>query len=107
MPSPWFVFAQEGYSRPRWCQPDGLLLDLYAGRIVIVEIKYQHTPDAWWQVRQLYQPVVRSAFGPDWDIRACEVVKWYDPAIGFPEPVALAKDPALVRDTFGVHIWKP
>lgn len=104
--SPWIRFFAGGVWR--WCQPDGLLLDLERGRITIVEMKYQHTSDAWWQVRWLYQPVLAAMFPPElWQFDACEVVKWYDPATLFPEKVVLAQEVGLAHTAFKVHIWRP
>lgn len=104
--SPWIKFFGDG--KWRWCQPDGLLFSPASGRITIVEVKYQHTADAWWQVRHLYQPVLEHIFPPHlWKFDACEIVKWYDPAIIFPEVVSLASEVNLVCKNFKVHIWKP
>lgn len=104
--SPWIKFKSDVDERWRWCQPDALYFDLAAGRIVILEVKYQHTSDAWWQLRQLYAPVLRSMFPYDlWRIQCCEVVKWFDPATAFPERVEMVPTPLDVKD-FGVHIWK-
>lgn len=106
LPSPWLRFFTGG--QWRWCQPDAILIDLEHGRITIVEIKYQHTPDAWWQVRQLYQPVLSAMFPPElWSFEACEVVKWYDPNTLFPEKTVLAQEPGLEHSSFKVHIWRP
>jgi hypothetical protein len=107
VPSPWIRFfaAGEGW---RWCQPDGLIIDPWQGRIIIVEVKYQHTPDAWWQVKQLYMPVLHQIFPPQlWNYEFCEVVKWFDPAVQFPEKVILASEPSKRSSSFKVHIWKP
>lgn len=103
LPSPWIRFADA--TGQHWCQPDGLLS--VNGRIVIVEFKYQHTVDAWHQLRQLYEPVI-SVLHPGVCTSVVEIVKWYDCALAFPEPVKLVKDVAahLSKD-FGVHIWKP
>lgn len=91
----------------RWCQPDGLLIDPWEGKIILVEVKYQHTPDAWWQLRRLYGPVVEYLF-PNYSIQAVEICKWFDPATLFPEQVAMLPDPCLAaEDRIGVHIWKP
>lgn len=106
-PSPWFYFETEG--RRRWCQPDGLLLDPWAGRITICEVKYQHTSDAWWQLQRLYLPVISAAFPPGlWSVACLEIVKWYDPATVFPEPVALVARPDQCPPAprLGVHIWR-
>lgn len=106
-PSQWWKF-KEVDKAPRWCQTDGLLIDPYVGLITVLEFKYQHTSDAWWQLRKLYLPVVSTAFGFDWEYSVCEVVKWYDPSTAFPERVKMAKCPSIVRPgEFGVHIWKP
>jgi len=104
--NPWLRFFSEGVWR--WCQPDALLLDPARGRITIVEVKYQHTSDAWWQVRHLYQPVLEAMFPPRlWTFDACEVVKWYDPATLFPERTVLAQDIGMKHSHFKVHIWRP
>lgn len=106
LPNPWLKFFTEG--KWRWCQPDGLIFRPDQGRIVIVEVKYQHTADAWFQVRQLYQPLIQAIFPPRlWAVDAVEVVKWYDPLTIFPERVVLASSPDLDNPAFKVHIWKP
>lgn len=106
LPSPWLKFFADG--RWRWCQPDGLLFDFVRGRITIVEVKYQHTSDAWWQVRHLYQPVLEHML-PNilWTYEVCEVVKWFDPAVAFPERTVLAGEVDMRHKDFKVHIWKP
>lgn len=106
LPSPWLRFFTGGAWR--WCQPDGILLDVSAGKLCIVEVKYQHTADAWWQVRQLYQPVLEQIFSPKlWKYEACEVVRWYDPFTVFPEPTTLAHEVGMAHPAFKVHIWHP
>ena len=105
--SPWIEFGELEQGRPRWCQPDGLLLDPWEGRIVLLEVKYQHTADAWWQLTQLYSPVLQKLL-PQWDICKVEVVKWFDPATSFPEKPLLLPDPVDAgRDGIHVHILKP
>lgn len=109
VPSPWFTFGEVGVSRPRWCQPDGLLFDFAAGQITIVECKLQHTSDAWWQLKWLYLPVIAKAFpGTHWKYGLIEVTKWYDPATAFPEKVKLRADIGdCVPGEFACHILKP
>jgi len=108
VPSLWLQFGSDG-SPMRYCQPDALLIDIERGIITVIEVKYQHTSDAWYQVNQLYLPVLRRMFPSDlWEFKRCEVVKWYDPATRFPEEVSLARDiEAIGTGKFGVHIWKP
>jgi len=104
--SPWFQYREGDESRVRWCQPDGLLIDFPRGQITIVEAKYQHTVDAWWQL-QRYLAVVGRVFGPSFTYAVCEVVKWYDCAVRFPEPVRLLDRLEHSRcGGFQVHIWK-
>ena len=105
--SPWLKFFPAGGCW-RWCQPDALVVDTKRGRITIVEVKYQHTSDAWFQVKQLYLPVLQSIFPPHlWEYDFCEVVKWYDPDTVFPEPVVLAHEVDMRHKHFKVHIYKP
>lgn len=103
--SPWLRFFVAGGSRWRWCQPDGLLIDTRTGWITIVEVKYNHTPDAWAQLKLLYLPVLQVIFPAHlWKFDCCEIVKWFDPAVAFPEPVMLAHDIAMRYPSFKVHI---
>ena len=107
--SPWIYFMEREGSRARWCQPDGLIIDLEQGLITIVEVKYQHTSDAWWQLEMLYKPVLRAMFPKSlWNIQLVEVVKWYDASTLFPVRCALLESPdEVLKAEVGVHIWKP
>ncbi len=80
--SPWIEFTDR--SGRRYCQLDGLLLDS-RGSALIYEVKYKHTVNAWWQLTQLYEPVVRVLFPSHRPICLMEVVHWHDPAEHFPE----------------------
>lgn len=107
IPGPWFQFSTYDHG-VRWAQPDGLLFHPYTGLITIVECKLQHTSDAWWQLKWLYQPLIRHLFpAPYWRVALVEVVKWYDPMTQFPEvhrkvPTVLTVQPG----EFSVHIWR-
>jgi len=103
LPSPWVRFTDQ--AGQHWCQPDGVL-EMDSG-LIIIEFKYQHTVDAWQQLRLLYEPVL-AALHPGRPLSVLEIVKWYDCAVAFPEPVRLVADVSVHtgRD-FGVHIWKP
>lgn len=107
--SPWFRFLEVGNDKPRWCQPDALIIDFARGQITIVECKLQHTADAWWQLKWLYLPVIAKAFpGTHWKYGLVEVVKWYDCATAFPEEVKMCANILHIRPgEFGVHICKP
>lgn len=108
LPSPWLHFREEDSEQFRWCQPDGVLLDVARGVIHIIEIKYSHTSDAWWQVRKLYLPVLSRIFPPSlWRFEVGEIVKWYDPDICFPESVQLVDNPMKNSNAFKVHIFNP
>ena len=110
VPSPWFCFSSvHTRDKYRYCQPDGLLFDPRRGVLTIIEFKLKHTPNAWWQTRHLYQPVVQKLFPSDlWTISICEVVKWLDPHTTFPERFNYAHSPLDVPPGgFGVHVLKP
>lgn len=111
VPSPWFTYRRGDHIQPSWCQPDALLFDVRRNLLIVIEFKYQHTSDAYWQVMDLYIPVLESwlAEAPvPWDIRPLEVVKWYDPQTHFPVDPVLCPEPSRVpQGAFGVHIWNP
>jgi len=105
---PWLHFRSESSDKWRWCQPDGLLIDVERGIITCVEVKYSHTANAWWQTRELYLPVLAHLFPiPLWRLQVCEVVKWYDPSVVFPEQVELAAEVGRPSEKFKVHICRP
>ena len=106
---PWFSFCRGDSLQRDWCQPDGLLIDIVAGLITLIEIKLRHTSDAWWQTRHLYLPVISAFFGTEmWKFNILEIVRWYDPDTQFPERYHLVPQVGILQpDKFGVHIWKP
>ncbi len=106
VPGPWLQFYDPDQ---RICQPDGLLFDFENGVITLVEIKLRHCTDAYWQLRKLYQPVLRCMFPASiWDIRCIEVVRWYDPCVVWPERHIMRENVCdSVRGVIGVHIYNP
>ena len=115
VPSPWLKFKSSkrspiGYANGwRWCQPDGLDIDINSGLITIVEFKLSHTANAWWQTRELYEPVVKKLFPPSlWQFSIVEIVKWFDPDTYFPEEFHFIRN-LRFQDTrpgrFHLHIW--
>lgn len=81
LPSPWIEF--EDNSGRRICSPDGLLLNPQFS--VVVEIKIRHMPEAYHQLRKVYQPVVERL--RDKPCCVVELVGSFDPAMPFPEKV--------------------
>lgn len=108
IPGPWFKFFDKGTEQLKWCQPDGLLIDVKRGLITIVEIKLKHTSRAWWQLEKKYLPVLKHIFGEDFKFAMVEMVKWYDCAETFPCEVTLRPHIHDARPThFQVTIWRP
>lgn len=104
IPSQWFEYFDG--ERTRYCQPDAILLRPEERAIILVEVKYSHTPDAFWQLEHLYVPVLRAFIGKaDWKILTCEVVKWFDPSTQFPvRPVLRESLEDIKPGEFAVHI---
>lgn len=104
--SPWFVFRSD--NGPRWCQPDGLLLDVCAGTILVIEVKHSITDRAWWWLQELYIPVVRKAFGANWNVYSCTIVKWFDSKVVLPAKPVLCKTILQARPgQNAITIWNP
>lgn len=105
LPSPWFSFINDRSPKLRFCQPDGLLFDPWRGICTLVEVKLKHTPLAWWQMRQLYAPVVQAALGAKWTIHTVEVVRWFDPSVATPQrPRLRSRILDAAAGEFAVHI---
>lgn len=103
----WIIFREKASGRVRYAQPDGLLVDYTSGLIVILEMKIRHGDKAWWSLRYLYEPLIEFLF-PSWRVACCEVVRWFDPAVPWPEPYRRVASPSLLRPSeIGVHIWSP
>lgn len=112
----WFRF-QEGRSAPRCCQPDVLLFDRPTAHdddcvITIVEIKIRFTETAWWQLTQLYRPIVEKYYRPKRIHLIC-MTRSFDPFVLTPEPTPFIddlmsrSDGALTPGQVGIHIWRP
>lgn len=90
------------------CYPDALVLHpLYVG---CIEIKSQHMPESWWQLRKKYEPVLRMIY-PASRIVLLEICGSYDPSMPYPEAVTLVEDIASwfekAKDgELGVFQWK-
>lgn len=67
-------------SGTRICIPDGVLL--YPDRTVVFEIKIRHMPEAWFQLVQLYGPVLCAYSAAP--VQLVEIVNSFDPAVVWP-----------------------
>lgn len=106
IPHPWLRYQERAAPWWRYAQPDGFILDLSLGHISIIEIKIRHTIQAWQQLRQLYEPLLRHLFREgDWTFSCCEVVRSYDGRVPFPEQFTLTSDPlSLEANSFGLML---
>lgn len=99
------VFSFFDANGKRFCIPDGILR--IPSGVIVFEIKFQHMPEAWWQLEQLYKPVVNAV---ERSVYLVEVCRSYDPAVPFPCPILLIEDIAewAVKPTpdFGVYRWR-
>jgi hypothetical protein len=113
VPSMWFSYRR--VSSPKivnYAQPDAFLIDFKKGLITIVEVKYNHTSDAYFQLLDKYVPLLDKWLHKKekglWQFAVVEVVYWYDKFVSFPTKVALRDDITKVKPgEFGVHIWRP
>lgn len=102
----WVEFLDR--SGKRWCELDSLIVYHSARQARIIEIKYQHTVDAWWQLRHLYAPVIEKIL-PGYQLCLLEVCHWHDPAVAFPERYGLIRnlEEAPFDNSVHVHIYNP
>lgn len=101
---PWVSFSGPEQQH-RLCQPDALIIEQDLNRVLIVEIKAQHTTDAWWQLRKKYEPVVRVLL--PLHTRVVEICDNCDTSIAFPEPIKLITNLEEVDgDHFYVLPWR-
>ncbi len=108
VPSPWIEF-HDHHGR-RICQPDALgFLETPSGPVAtIFEIKLSHTIMAYWQLRRLYEPVLRQMF-PSYRVRVCEVTRLFDPSIPWPEDIEFhlwLDEVHELNDAFSVIQWR-
>lgn len=111
MPGPWFRYTTtDEPGRKNYAQPDGILIDVVSGQITIVEVKYNHCAEAYFQLVEKYLPIVKKFFNNSeiWTYATLEVVYWYDVAVAFPTTPKLRANLEDVRpDELAVHIWRP
>jgi hypothetical protein len=104
----WFHYQLNGDWR--WCQPDGVLIDhsTEPSTITIFECKLKHTAQSYWQLKNLYLPVLKAAFSTLFTFKLIEVCRDYDPATPYPAlaPVLRKIDEPHPAELVGVFIWK-
>ena len=107
-PSPWFKYFDAGDEKLKYCQLDGVYVDVKRNLIVLVEMKLRHTQAAWWQLQRKYLPVLRHVYGEKYKYALVEVCKWYEGTEPFPVPISLRPSVADARPgKFQVTICKP
>lgn len=105
--SPWFEFNDPHTSCPRWCQPDAMLKT--EDGLILFEVKIRFTSDAWFQLEQLYRPVVeRALLRP---VNATVVIcRTFDPAVQFPVPIThlseISLSAILSSPAMPVYSWR-
>lgn len=112
MAGPWFRYTTDDMpTRINYAQPDGLIINVEKGLITICEMKYKHTPDAYFQLVDKYLPIVSLFFNNSeklWRFATVEIVYWYDGTIAFPTSPRMRKDLAKVDvNELAVHICRP
>ena len=88
--------------------PDALILD--ERFVCCVEVKSQHMPEAWWQLRKKYEPILRTIY-PETKILLLEICRSLDPSTPFPEHYTYVEDiPPFIKGAkdgeLGVFQWK-
>lgn len=107
LPGPWFEFHVD-LGAVEYCQPDALFWHPAERRVVVCEVKLQHTTDGFEQLHGLYLPVVQAWLGWSWTVTLCEIVRWYRPEIQLPVSCVMADSPDNRRtDSLSVHICNP
>lgn len=106
IPAQWFSFLDGPEEKLRWCQIDCFAADPLSGRLCLFEFKLRHCADSWWQLTQLYQPVLECIFPPGvWNYRLIEVCRWFDPTTYYPVvPNLLREIPKAKGNCVNVHI---
>jgi hypothetical protein len=106
---PWF-YVLDGVRR-RYCQPDALVFDREPTQrsevVTIVEIKIAWSALAYWQLRHLYEPVIRAMYGPR-ETRLICLARSADPLVATPEAPTLldSLDATLEEGKVGIYLWR-
>lgn len=102
--APWIKFVDS--RGERWCEPDGLLH--FRDTVVIVEVKIKHSARAWFQLFEVYLPLIKFLH-PDKRVTCVEFTQWCDPATPYPGQYHLCPNLKVTQDPpyTNIHIWRP
>lgn len=105
IPNQWWQYRTED-GKVHFAQTDGLLLIPDRQLCILLEVKYNHTPEAFWQTENLYVPLLsRFLRGTNYKIAVVEVCKWFDCNTPFPVKPTLCEELTAVHPSrFNVHI---
>lgn len=92
VPNQWIKFHND--RGMQFCQPDGFFK--FKDHILLVEIKLRHSIQAFYQLRDLYSPLLQKYF--DLPVRCVEIVKWFDPLVFWPEKILFAETPPWLTE---------
>lgn len=81
----------ESSKKTSYCSPDFIVIDVILGLITVVECKLTHTDDAYYQLNNLYIPVVKKLF-PGFEVRGVEVCKNFDRSTRYPVTPNIVSD---------------
>jgi len=106
IPQQWWEYRCSGDERRHFAQTDGLLLLPARKLCLLLEVKHSHTPESFWQVENLYMPLLgRYLRNSGWGLAAVEICKWFDPQTPFPVRPSLLEDLLSASPgKFSVHI---
>lgn len=102
----WFHYTT-AQGDEKYCEMDALVINPLGNRVWIFEIKFKHTECAYYQLFNLYKPVIRC-WKPGAIIHTVELVRWYNAQTPFPTDVTLTREPLMGNPgDFNVKIWNP
>ena len=94
----------ESFGEVRVCSPDHLIIDVESGFITIVECKLTHIGTAYYQMVNLYLPVLKALF-PGFELRGIEFCKNFDRSVSYPVGINLVRELRSTWSGFNnVHI---
>ncbi len=107
IPGPWFRFKAPGDRKIKYCQPDGLIYGEDGRQVTVVEIKLTHCELAWFQLFNLYLPVLK-AVDSGVDYLPLEITTTFDCMVRMPGSCDLVEDVFdRPQGQLGVLVWRP